>query len=144
MANTHPEGTERRPNQSWTNIISVLGPTNPEPILNQSYGLIRSATVRLWFTYVRTHLFTFWFSRTNPEASVHFLVQQNRSWIKNACRALSNNRFLNKIYSPFGPPKAASLNNPNTKIWEKTEPGITFSVLLTSRSGIIISVLVHI
>ena len=48
----YPAGTERRPNQSWTNIISVQGRTNPEPILNQSYGLIRSATVRLWFTYV--------------------------------------------------------------------------------------------
>ncbi len=25
-----PAGTERRPNQSWTNIISVQGWTNPE------------------------------------------------------------------------------------------------------------------
>ncbi len=63
-----PAGTERCPNQSWTNIISVQGRTNPEPILNQSDGFIRSATVRLWFTYVRTHPFTFWFSRTDPES----------------------------------------------------------------------------
>ncbi len=66
----YPAGTERCPNQSWTNIISVQGRTNPEPILNQSYGLIRSATIRLWFTYVRTHPFTFWFSRTDPESKM--------------------------------------------------------------------------
>ncbi len=58
----------RRPNLSWTNIISFQGRTNPEPILNQSYGLIRTATVQLWFTYVRTHPFTIWFSRTDPES----------------------------------------------------------------------------
>ena len=65
-----PAGTERRPNQSWTNIMSVQGWTNPEPILNQSDGLIRSATVQLWFAYVHTHPFTFWFSRTDPESKM--------------------------------------------------------------------------
>ena len=67
---SHPAGTVRHPNQSWTNII-CSGPnqfwTNPEPIL-----LIPTATVRLWFTYmyVHTYLFTFWFSRTNPESKM--------------------------------------------------------------------------
>ena len=68
--NSYPAGMEWRPNQSWTNIISVQGRSNPEPILNQSYGLICLATVRLWFTYVRTHPFTFWFSRTDPESKM--------------------------------------------------------------------------
>ncbi len=65
-------------NKSRTNICSWPKKfwTNPEPIL-----LIRSATVRLWFTS----------------------VQHNRSWIKNACRAgLFMQYILNILYPVVG------------------------------------------
>ncbi len=80
---TSPASTVRHPNQSWMNIIclglnqswtnperilSVQGQTNPERILNQSYWFVRPP-----FDYA-----------SNTFASVHVLVQQNRSWIKNA------------------------------------------------------------
>ena len=53
-----------------TNPEPILYLFRAKPILNQSYGLIRWATVWLWFTYVRTYPFTFWFSRTNPESKM--------------------------------------------------------------------------
>ncbi len=46
-----PAGTERRPNQSWTNIVSVQGRTNPEPILNQFWTNRMAWSVRPPFSY---------------------------------------------------------------------------------------------
>ena len=58
------------PNQSWT---------NPEPISCLDPFGHRSAMV-----YIRTY------------TSVHILVQQNRSWIKNACRERKNLYYHSK------------------------------------------------
>ena len=64
--------------ESRTNTEQILSPqiqTNSERFLNQSltdsFGH-RSVMVHilLWFTYVRTHPFIFWFSRTNPESKI--------------------------------------------------------------------------
>ena len=81
-----PAGTVRRPNLSWTNIIcSGLNQSwkNPEPIL-----VIRSATVQLWFfnTDLFGHCSVMVHIRMTMCASVHILIQQTQSWIKNACR----------------------------------------------------------
>ncbi len=78
----NPAGTERRPNQSWTNIISVQGRTNSEPILWLDPFGDRSAMV-----HIRTY------------ASVHILVQQNRSWIKNACREAYHCSWISVVTS---------------------------------------------
>ena len=59
-------------NQNWTVA---------EPIL-----LIPSATVRSWFTYIRMHLFTFWFSRTNPELKMPAGNDEsnNQAWMRHS------------------------------------------------------------
>ncbi len=52
------------PNGGWTNLTDSF---SHRSVMVLTYSVIGSATVRLWFTYVRTHPFTFWFSRTDPE-----------------------------------------------------------------------------
>ena len=78
--------------------------TTSEPILNQYYicsGPNQSWTnlmvwsVWLWFTYVRTHPFTFWFSRTDPESKmpaglffIDFCPMFSFSCFVNSCASL--------------------------------------------------------
>ncbi len=67
----------------WTLMIlyglpwkSMFLPWNPMNVHVHSWTFIAnfdwvsSATVRLWFTYVCMHPFTFWFSRTDPESKM--------------------------------------------------------------------------
>ena len=61
-------------NDVRTNREPILYLFSAEPILNQFWTNLMAWSFRLWFTYVRMM------------PSVHILVQQNRSWIKNACR----------------------------------------------------------
>ncbi len=89
------QGTVRHQNQSWTNIICSgrnQSWTNPEPII-----LIRSATVQLWSTSVRTHPFTFWFSRSDPELKGFFPLVVERGWVYWRPPLTNMQHFLNNI-----------------------------------------------
>ena len=93
-----PAGTVRRPDQSWTNTICSWANqywTNLEPVLNKSWTnterILTNLTDSFGHHSVMVHIRTYTF--------IHILVQQNRSWIKNACRegnteSLSQNRKI--------------------------------------------------
>ncbi len=88
-----PAGTVRRLNGSWTNII-CSGPnqswTNPEPWPNGGWSnLTDSFSHRLVMVLTDSFGHRLVMVPIRTYASIHILVQQNRSWIKKACMVVA-------------------------------------------------------